>query len=402
MVDSFPKQQAALVDEKGAPAREWYDWFRDLNALLDASELTDVEVAAAIETIARALGSPDGTVAGIPQPLPFLPRTTYVTDGVGIDVDGSLATGGVSVSLEPLADTGVGAALDKITRDAYGRLEGTEAATASDLPYDNASSGLSATDVQGAIDEVAAGSLGALSLPFVYLPNFGRGSWSMQNPINGSTTVDQLGGQFASAVQGTVSGASVANTSVYTRQLRTGIFSAAGAGSAASSYNTSAIIWIDDGFAQFYRFGIADAAAVAQARMFVGVRASVAAPANADPSTFINCIGIGNDSGDTNLSIIHNDGSGTATKIDLGANFPANTRSTDFYEIQFLRRYGNTDVDYWALNVANGAIATGTITTDLPSGVGLGRTLWRNNGTTALSVRIEYGANGFAPSLAGF
>jgi hypothetical protein len=40
--------------------------------------------------------------------------------------------------------------------------------------------------------------------------------------------------------------------------------------------------------------------------------------------TLLNCIGIGSDALDTNLQIFHNDATGTATKIDLGSNFPAN------------------------------------------------------------------------------
>lgn len=79
----------------------------------------------------------------------------YAWDGAAFTLD-SAATGIVNVALADLADTGVGAALVKITRDAKGRVEGTETATAADLAYDNATSGLTATDVQAAIDEVVA------------------------------------------------------------------------------------------------------------------------------------------------------------------------------------------------------------------------------------------------------
>jgi hypothetical protein len=40
---------------------------------------------------------------------------------------------------------------------------------------------------------------------------------------------------------------------------------------------------------------------------------------NGQPSAFIDIIGVGTDTGDTNLQFMHNDGSGSATKIDTGA-----------------------------------------------------------------------------------
>lgn len=85
--------------------------------------------------------------------------------------DGDGQAGNPTVDLAELTDTGVGAALVKITRDDYGRVEGTEAATAADLPYDNATSGLTATDVQAAIDEVKA-IADAADLSAVFVPYF--------------------------------------------------------------------------------------------------------------------------------------------------------------------------------------------------------------------------------------
>lgn len=132
MANDLPRIGQDLVENNKATA-PFYLWFSRIQSALAAGTITDEAAAAAIAAIATALGSPDGTVANIP-PLNFLPKTTFVHEGVGIDVVGTLAGGGVDVSLEPLADTGVGAALVKITRDAYGRVEGTEAADTDDLP----------------------------------------------------------------------------------------------------------------------------------------------------------------------------------------------------------------------------------------------------------------------------
>ena len=72
---------------------------------------------------------------------------------------------GYQISLRPLADSGVGDALVKITRDAYGRVEGTEAATTDDLP--EGSTNLYHTDARRSEVLVADG----MSAPPVMLTN---------------------------------------------------------------------------------------------------------------------------------------------------------------------------------------------------------------------------------------
>jgi len=74
--------------------------------------------------------------------------------------------------------------------------------------------------------------------------------------------------------------------------------------------------------------------------------------------------------GDTNLQVFHNDASGTATKIDLGVNFPANRTagaiSTTVYSIELYNEPMSTDVKYKVTNKETGAIANGTISANLP------------------------------------
>mgnify|MGYP003336481905 CR=1 FL=1 len=66
-------------------------------------------------------------------------------------------------------------------------------------------------------------------------------------------------------------------------------------------------------------------------------------------------------------SIIHNDGSGTATTIALGANFPANGLSTDLYELALYAPPNGSTVDYRIENFVTGGVASGTISTNLPA-----------------------------------
>src|SRR5690606_34599021 len=103
------------------------------------------------------------------------PAGLYAWDGAAFTLDED-APGVVGFALEPLPDTGIGAALVKQTRDAYGRVEGTEAATASDLAFVPAG-GITATDVQAAIVQAAASGGGEIlvqdgsSAPPVMLTN---------------------------------------------------------------------------------------------------------------------------------------------------------------------------------------------------------------------------------------
>jgi hypothetical protein len=87
-------------------------------------------------------------------------------------------------------------------------------------------------------------------------------------------------------------------------------------------------------------------------------------------SSLINCIGVGSDSADTNLQVFHNDGTGTATKIDLGINFPANRTSgsalTTVYSIELFNAPNSSDVLYLVTNKETGNSAQGTISSNLP------------------------------------
>jgi hypothetical protein len=107
--------------------------------------------------------------------------------------------------------------------------------------------------------------------------------------------------------------------------------------------------------------------ATATTRGFFGLRGSTAAPTDVNPSTLTNIVGLGWDSGDANLSIIHNDGTGAASKIPLGANFPRPTADrSQAWDLALLSDgLGNV---YWAVvSLANSARARGAINTDLPA-----------------------------------
>ena len=192
---------------------------------------------------------------------------------------------------------------------------------------------------------------------------------------------------------GTATARTVATTNLLTRMTRLGYVSAAtaaalaGAREAVAKYTTGAGPGLG-GFWARYRFGVSDAASVAGARMFVGLDAITAAPTNIEPSTKVNCVGVGQISSSNNLQIIYGNATAKAP-IDLGANFPANS-NVDAYELNlFSPPAGGV---YWHVRRLNTAFeASGFIaTTDAPAATTLlCHQLWRTNNATALAVGLD-------------
>ena len=98
------------------------------------------------------------------------------------------------------------------------------------------------------------------------------------------------------------------------------------------------------------------------------MRAAVAST-DVNPSTLTDMIGIGYDSADANVQMMHNDGSGVATKIDLGAAFPRPVANfTEWYDLTLFSPPGTTQlVGYRVINKKTGAVAEGVVTTNLPA-----------------------------------
>lgn len=130
---------------------------------------------------------------------------------------------------------------------------------------------------------------------------------------------------------GTATARNVATTSLLTTTKRLAYVSAATAASvcgfrsAVPQFFRGLSSPTRGGFFQVTRFAVSDAVLVAGARAFVGMRSTTTAPSDADPSTFTNIIGVGHDAADVNWQVMHNDASGTATKVDTGV--PVNNTS---------------------------------------------------------------------------
>lgn len=109
-------------------------------------------------------------------------------------------------------------------------------------------------------------------------------------------------------------------------------------------------------------------------RGFCGLDGNTNAPTDVDNSGLTTgIVGMGWDAADTNIQIMHNDLSGTATKIDLGSNFPKPSVDRDeVYELQLYSPNSATQsVSYRVIryNKIDNTImfeATGVLTTNLP------------------------------------
>jgi hypothetical protein len=193
------------------------------------------------------------------------------------------------------------------------------------------------------------------------------------NYSNNSTTEVTSGG-ITIATTGSTIARSVASTNYATKQIRKGFYgSVASAGRYTGSRGSALLFYLGGGFKYVCDFYISDTAFGSGCRQFYGMQGGTTDLTYTDSvlvSSLINSIGVGSDSLDTNLQVYHNDGTGTATKIDLGINFPANRTSgsalTTIYSIELFNAPNSSEVLYLVTNKETGNSAQGTISSNLP------------------------------------
>ena len=193
---------------------------------------------------------------------------------------------------------------------------------------------------------------------------------------NNSTTVQADGGLVASATASTLA-QSVASTNLATKQIRLRYYASVVSGGRYTGIRGSALLWyIHGGFRFVCDFNVSDTSYSAGCQQFYGLAGQTTDLAYGTASgtlvsTLTNIVGVGSEVGDTNLQVFYNDALGTATKIDLGIDFPANRTvgaiSTTVYSIILYNEPMSTSVTYRVINKEIGAEATGILTTDLPA-----------------------------------
>ena len=196
--------------------------------------------------------------------------------------------------------------------------------------------------------------------------------WKAQS---GSTTVSALGGAVPTAT-GTVTATSIAVTNLVTYTPRVEFLVTTAATTAVAGFRSTAnMVTVGGaiaglgGFACVARWVPATGVATTTNRAFVGLANTTAAPTDVEPSTVVNCVAMGWDAADANIQMMHNDGSGTCTKVDLGASFAVPTTDRGaLYELSLYSPRGTTQSVQWLVtDLVTGTTAGGTITTNLPS-----------------------------------
>lgn len=233
--------------------------------------------------------------------------------------------------------------------------------------------------------------IGPSGLDTTFQPNMGGNKCALWMPPGGSTGVPGVFGMAALTTIGTATSRTVATTNLLQRMTRLGHVSAAtaaglsGAREAVAKYTTGAGGLLG-GFYVRYRFAPSDAAAVAGARMFVGLAANTAAPTNVDPTTLTNVVGVAQIAASNNLQI-YGAGATVGTPVDLGASFPANGNVAAYELTMFSPPSGGS---HWQVTrLDTGDTATGTFAASPLGTVLLCHQLWRTNNATALAVGID-------------
>lgn len=210
---------------------------------------------------------------------------------------------------------------------------------------------------------------------------------------NASGATDFLVGNGQSVTAGTLN-ANVAGTgtSFLTQYPRFTLATAATTTGSALYRSLTLLCWIGNaaglgGFRFRARFGTSTTSATQ--RVFVGLKNPAGAIGNAvEPSSLASIIAIGKDSSDTEYQIMHNDAAGAATKVPLGAGFTVN--NTQVIEIDFQCEPNASEITYRATNLETGAVATGTISTELPANnLFFEMQAWNNTGGVASAVKID-------------
>lgn len=193
-----------------------------------------------------------------------------------------------------------------------------------------------------------------------------RGKTMSYSSASNGTTPAQFG-QFLFAAFN--SQALPTSTNLFTSYNRLLATTAAPANSVSSRQGSIAAFWLGNaaglgGFREECVWGVA----TTQTTLRVAIGLSATLPNLAlEPSATLNCILMAADAGDANMQVMHNDGAGACTKIDLGASFPK-TNNVVYLPV-FTASANGTTVDYSVTRLDDATVpaATGTLSTNLPA-----------------------------------
>ena len=206
------------------------------------------------------------------------------------------------------------------------------------------------------------------------IPNLtGHESFRGVQYANNSTTETTFGGITIASTASTLA-RTADGTNFASKQIRKAFYaSVVSSGRYTGTRGSALLFFLGGGFRYICDFYIADTAYAAGCRQFYGLAGQTTDLGYSDTTqvdSLVNIIGVGSDAADANLQIFHNDASGTATKIDLGVDFPANRTAgaamTTMYSVTLYNADNSSNIIYRVSNNETGVAVEGTISTNLP------------------------------------
>lgn len=194
-------------------------------------------------------------------------------------------------------------------------------------------------------------------------PHLGGVGFSLMVPVPGSTTIHGLGAVNTNL--GTASAEAIAATNFLTEQPRlkwtslTTANAAAGVHMGTSPRMVYSTVAGSGGGEFVCRFGASTIPT--GPKLWTGLQLAINTSVN-EPSSFFNLALFAKDSGDTNIQLMTNDGTGAATKIDTGIPWVAN----GWYEASIWFPPGGGRIYALLIRLDTGAIFYRETTTDLP------------------------------------
>ncbi len=180
---------------------------------------------------------------------------------------------------------------------------------------------------------------------------------------NGNGTTTTVWG-LPMAAAGTGQSRNVATTNFFSRMRRVAYTTGTTAGTVVGIRHSAAQVTTGNGaglggFMMVIRFGVETM--TANGRSFVGAVSNTAAPANVNPASLLNCIGMARIDGQNTWHIVSG-GSTAQPPIDLGANFPADSNGVDVYELALFAPPGEAGKVHWLVTRLNTSdVASGTL-----------------------------------------
>jgi len=226
---------------------------------------------------------------------------------------------------------------------------------------------------------------------FPLQPHFGVNRIATWAPST-STTINTNG--MPRTAVGTAATPTLATTNLSTSMRRWRMTSAATAGAAAEERSAGWVCWRGNadglgGFTYVNRLSLVTLQPTGMG--FFGLIGSVAALSTTlTLSAVVNALGLGFERGThANWQIVHNDGTGAPTLIDLGAGFPV-ASTTNVLTLYIAAAPNDSAVGIRVVEEVSGAVAETTITTDMPAATQLlSPRNYLNNGSTAAAVAYD-------------